>query len=175
MRQISSYYSRDEYVKINPAARAYFSLTASKMKFKFPGSASDIFPFRPIPGTEDFDHAVKIGYQAGIKLLRAGAQLIVTTRFPRDAAERECLEELKLKAEFFDCRPILITQTETVGKAAGHTDVSLWYALKGDRRRELEIDENEFRQARWFHRDALPENTDPHFGRFVQKLYGKIE
>ena len=31
---------------------------------------------------------VKIGYQAGIKLLRAGAQLIVTTRFPRDAAQR---------------------------------------------------------------------------------------
>ena len=29
---------------------------------------------------------VKIGYQAGIKLLRAGAQLIVTTRFPRDSA-----------------------------------------------------------------------------------------
>ena len=31
---------------------------------------------------------VKIGYQAGILLLRAGARLIVTTRFPRDAAER---------------------------------------------------------------------------------------
>ena len=31
---------------------------------------------------------VKIGYQAGIKLLRAGAELIVTTRFPRDAALR---------------------------------------------------------------------------------------
>jgi NAD(P)-dependent dehydrogenase (short-subunit alcohol dehydrogenase family) len=31
---------------------------------------------------------VKIGYQAGIKLLRAGTQLIVTTRFPRDAAQR---------------------------------------------------------------------------------------
>jgi NAD(P)-dependent dehydrogenase (short-subunit alcohol dehydrogenase family) len=31
---------------------------------------------------------VKIGYQTGIKLLRAGAQLIVTTRFPRDAAQR---------------------------------------------------------------------------------------
>jgi elongation factor 3 len=26
----------DEYVKVHPAARAYFSLTASKMKFKFP-------------------------------------------------------------------------------------------------------------------------------------------
>jgi len=31
---------------------------------------------------------VKIGYQAGIKLLRCGASLIVTTRFPRDAAAR---------------------------------------------------------------------------------------
>jgi hypothetical protein len=35
---------------------------------------------------------VKIGYQAGIKLLRAGAQLIVTTRFPRDAATRYAQE-----------------------------------------------------------------------------------
>lgn len=31
---------------------------------------------------------VKIGYQAGIRLLRSGAHLIVTTRFPRDAALR---------------------------------------------------------------------------------------
>jgi NAD(P)-dependent dehydrogenase (short-subunit alcohol dehydrogenase family) len=31
---------------------------------------------------------VKIGYQAGLKLLRCGAHLIVTTRFPRDAAVR---------------------------------------------------------------------------------------
>jgi NAD(P)-dependent dehydrogenase (short-subunit alcohol dehydrogenase family) len=35
---------------------------------------------------------VKIGYQAGIKLLRAGATLIVTTRFPRDAAARYAQE-----------------------------------------------------------------------------------
>ena len=35
---------------------------------------------------------VKIGYQAGIKLLRAGAHLIVTTRFPRDAASRYAQE-----------------------------------------------------------------------------------
>ena len=31
---------------------------------------------------------VKIGYQAGLKLLRSGARLIVTTRFPRDSAAR---------------------------------------------------------------------------------------
>ena len=35
---------------------------------------------------------VKIGYQAGIKLLRSGARLIVTTRFPRDAAKRYAAE-----------------------------------------------------------------------------------
>jgi NAD(P)-dependent dehydrogenase (short-subunit alcohol dehydrogenase family) len=35
---------------------------------------------------------VKIGYQAGIKLLRAGASLIVTTRFPRDSALRYAQE-----------------------------------------------------------------------------------
>jgi NAD(P)-dependent dehydrogenase (short-subunit alcohol dehydrogenase family) len=35
---------------------------------------------------------VKIGYQAGIKLLRAGATLIVTTRFPNDSAQRYAQE-----------------------------------------------------------------------------------
>jgi NAD(P)-dependent dehydrogenase (short-subunit alcohol dehydrogenase family) len=35
---------------------------------------------------------VKIGYQAGLKLLRAGAELIVTTRFARDSATRYAQE-----------------------------------------------------------------------------------
>ena len=35
---------------------------------------------------------MKIGYQAGIKLLRAGAELIVCTRFPRDSAMRYSAE-----------------------------------------------------------------------------------
>jgi NAD(P)-dependent dehydrogenase (short-subunit alcohol dehydrogenase family) len=48
---------------------------------------------------------VKIGYQAGIKLLRAGARLIVTTRFPRDSAMRYSQEpdfsEWKDRLEIF--------------------------------------------------------------------------
>jgi NAD(P)-dependent dehydrogenase (short-subunit alcohol dehydrogenase family) len=48
---------------------------------------------------------VKIGYQAGIKLLRAGAQLIVCTRFPRDSAMRYSQEpdfaEWKDRLEIF--------------------------------------------------------------------------
>ena len=35
---------------------------------------------------------VKIGYEAGLKLLRSGARLIVTTRFPRNAASRYAAE-----------------------------------------------------------------------------------
>ena len=35
---------------------------------------------------------MKIGYQTGLKLLRAGAHLIVTTRFPRDSASRYAQE-----------------------------------------------------------------------------------
>jgi NAD(P)-dependent dehydrogenase (short-subunit alcohol dehydrogenase family) len=35
---------------------------------------------------------VKIGFQASLKLLRAGAHVIVTTRFPVDAAERYSME-----------------------------------------------------------------------------------
>jgi NAD(P)-dependent dehydrogenase (short-subunit alcohol dehydrogenase family) len=48
---------------------------------------------------------VKIGYQAGIKLLRAGAHLIVSTRFPRDSAMRYAAEpdfaEWKNRLEIF--------------------------------------------------------------------------
>ena len=55
---------------------------------------------------------VKIGYQAGIKLLRSGAQVIVTTRFPRDAALRFARE-----ADFEDWRDRL----EIVGLDLRHT------------------------------------------------------
>jgi NAD(P)-dependent dehydrogenase (short-subunit alcohol dehydrogenase family) len=48
---------------------------------------------------------VKIGYQAGLKLLRSGAHLIVTTRFPRDGAIRYAqepdFEEWKDRLEIF--------------------------------------------------------------------------
>ena len=48
---------------------------------------------------------VKIGYQAGIKLLRGGAHLIVSTRFPRDSAMRYAAEpdfgEWKNRLEIF--------------------------------------------------------------------------
>ena len=48
---------------------------------------------------------VKIGYQAALKLLRAGAHVIVTTRFPVDAASRYAAEadfpELRSRLQIF--------------------------------------------------------------------------
>ena len=64
---------------------------------------------------------VKIGYQAGIKLLRAGASLIVTTRFPRDSALRYAQE-----ADFEDWRDRLeifgldLRHTPSVEAFCGH-------------------------------------------------------
>jgi radical SAM superfamily enzyme YgiQ (UPF0313 family) len=37
---------------------------AAKIKHLYPLAGSDVYPFRPIPGTEDFDHAVRLGYVA---------------------------------------------------------------------------------------------------------------
>ena len=90
---------------------------------------------------------------------------------PRDTVLREACEELEIQATFLQEEPILLTSTETVGTSAGHTDISIWYAIKGDRSAPIVFAGDEFKEARWFHRDQLPDNTDPHLGRFVEKLY----
>ena len=69
---------------------------------------------------------------------------------PRDTALREAKEELSIEGEFLKDGPVFITVTETVGKTAGHTDVSLWYVLHGDRDAKLDYDIAEFREAKWF-------------------------
>lgn len=92
---------------------------------------------------------------------------------PRTTAQREAREELGIDARFVLPTPLFITSAETVGRTAGHTDISLWYVLRGSRAAELRLDLTEFREARWFHRTAVPlAASDPHFGRFLTKFYG---
>jgi 8-oxo-dGTP diphosphatase len=91
---------------------------------------------------------------------------------PRTTALREAKEELSIDGEFLQDQPLFLTITETVGKTAGHTDVSIWYALRGDRSAELVFDASEFLGVRWFHRDDVPlDRTDKHMERFLKKLY----
>ena len=91
---------------------------------------------------------------------------------PRDTALREAQEELSLRGEFLEEGPVFVTINKTVGKTAGHTDVSLWYVLRGDRRAKLKFDDSEFHDAKWFHRSDVPlDRTDRHMSRFLRKLY----
>jgi 8-oxo-dGTP pyrophosphatase MutT (NUDIX family) len=90
---------------------------------------------------------------------------------PKETARRECLEELQCQAEFYVEDPIFITSTLTVGLTAGHTDVSLWYVLKGNHHDTYEFDQQEFKSIRWFALDEIPyEKSDPHMKRLVNKL-----
>jgi len=93
---------------------------------------------------------------------------------PNTTVEREIQEEIHMPANFINQNPFFITQTVTVGKTAGHTDVSFWYILKADSDKKVIYDPSEFNGYNWFdYNDVL--NTDiskfdPHMHRFMQKL-----
>lgn len=93
---------------------------------------------------------------------------------PKTTVEREIMEELFISASFIQDTPFFITETKTVNIDAGHTDVSLWYLLKGNSSKKLQYDTREFNGYKWL---TLKEATDvdiatldPHFHRFVKKL-----
>lgn len=95
---------------------------------------------------------------------------------PADAAARECHEELGIIADFWQENPLFITSTVTVGLTAGHTDVSLWYVLKGNHHHTYAFDKEEFHDIRWFDFEAIPyDRTDPHMARFIAKLIKRIQ
>ena len=96
---------------------------------------------------------------------------------PRATVLREAREELGLDVGFLPAtegRPVLITSTITVGVTAGHTDVSLWYAVAGDATADVRHDPEEFHAVRWFDFAELaatdPATLDPNMGRFMAKL-----
>lgn len=90
---------------------------------------------------------------------------------PRATVVRELEEELGLRAEHEIGAPLMITCTTTVGMAARHTDVSLWYVVRGNRAHVLKFDETEFNAVRWFQFSEVPfERSEPHLRRFIRKL-----
>jgi 8-oxo-dGTP diphosphatase len=89
---------------------------------------------------------------------------------PLATVVREVAEELNLAAEFIQPNPLFITITRTLGHG-DHTDVSLWYLLRGDSSRAIEFDRGEFHGVRWFEFDEIPfERSDPQMRRFIAKL-----
>jgi ADP-ribose pyrophosphatase YjhB (NUDIX family) len=93
-----------------------------------------------------------------------------------DAVVRETDEEFGIRAIFLrNCqKPFFITVTETVGLTPGHTDVSLWYLLRGDVHETPQYDRKEFTDVEWYTFDEVldtdPTIFDPHLQRFTHKL-----
>lgn len=90
---------------------------------------------------------------------------------PRATAARELQEELGFAAAHPIGAPAMLTVGTTVGLTAGHTDVSLWYAVRAAREQPLHADPAEFVSVCWFPFDAIPlGRCEPHLARFLQKL-----
>jgi 8-oxo-dGTP pyrophosphatase MutT (NUDIX family) len=92
---------------------------------------------------------------------------------PRSTVLREAKEELSITASFLVPDPVFVTETVTVGLTAGHTDVSLWFLIKGNSREEIVFDPSEFKRIKWFSfQEVLEtdiEKLDPHMHRFMRK------
>lgn len=95
---------------------------------------------------------------------------------PSMAVKREALEELGITASFVKntAKPFFITINQTGGLTPGHTDVSLWYLIKGSRFDFINFDRREFNDIEWFTYDEIlathPTILDKHMHRFMHKL-----
>lgn len=124
---------------------------------------------------EDTDHLLLVDHKKACLWLPSGGHVEVNEH-PMETVKRECMEELGIQADFWSPTPLFLTSTVTVGITAGHTDVSLWYVLKGDRTTSYAFDREEFHDIRWFHVDDIPyASSDPHLKRFVAKLQNLIK
>ena len=95
---------------------------------------------------------------------------------PKATVIREAKEELAIDAEFlpqFGDKPVFVTVTTTIGYG-NHTDVSLWYVIRGDSSVDLWYDSREMGGYRWLNSDEIlaadGSQFDPHMQRFVRKI-----
>jgi 8-oxo-dGTP pyrophosphatase MutT (NUDIX family) len=118
----------------------------------------------------DGDHVLLVDHRNARRWLPTGGH-VEPGEHPRATVQRELREELGMELRHEVGPPLLITCTDTVGVTAGHTDVSLWYAVPGDRTAALVHDEEEFAGIGWFGFDEAPfERSDPHLRRFLDKV-----
>ncbi len=114
--------------------------------------------------------------KAGLWLLPGGH--VEKNEHPYKTVEREIQEELHTSAHFIKETPFFMTVTKTVNIESGHTDVSLWYLLKGDSSKNFQYDRREFDDCQWFTFDEVlvmkKSKLDPHMHRFVNKLHSYL-
>jgi 8-oxo-dGTP diphosphatase len=99
---------------------------------------------------------------------------------PDETVERECLEELGLKAEFNTVvrrQPLLITATATKtmkDTVPSHTDISLWYLVSVPVNTHLTYEAGAIAGGVWMSFDDVASldatTSDPEINRFGRKL-----
>ena len=100
---------------------------------------------------------------------------------PVETVRRESVEELGKKATFLRgyVRPIFLTSGVTGGLVPGHTDVSLWYVLRGSVHEYIHYEKRELQDVEWFTFGEVlssdPSIFDPHLHRFIRKLSDWLE
>lgn len=118
----------------------------------------------------DGDHLLLVDHKKAQLWLPTGGH-VEPGEHPRVTVGRELAEELGLELTERVGEPLMLTISETVGITAGHTDVSLWYVLNGDRHAAHNFDTEEFYSVQWLHFDEAPTSrSDPHLSRFLAKL-----
>lgn len=123
----------------------------------------------------DGDHVLLVDHKNAQRWLPTGGH-VEPGEHPRETVARELGEELGLHISVESVfPPLFVTVTETVGISSGHTDVSLWYVVRGNRSQTIEFDDGEFNSFRWFHFSEVPtDRADPHLERFIEKLRAKV-
>ena len=118
----------------------------------------------------DGEHVLLVDHINAELWLPAGGH-VEPGEHPWATVRREAREELGIECDPAPGQHLVLSISQTVGRTASHTDVSLWYVLQGDRSGALSWDAGEFRSIAWFHRDHLPlHRSDPHMARFLRKL-----
>lgn len=90
---------------------------------------------------------------------------------PIETVRREIIEELNIAADFLLEVPFFITVRKTIGTMDPHTDVSLWFALRGSSEGSYAFDREEFEGIKWFSKEEIPyAKADPYLARAIAKL-----
>lgn len=118
----------------------------------------------------DGEHVLLVDHCKAKRWLPSGGH-VDPGEHPRETAARECQEELGVTLPFVLTSPLMITVTETVNMPDQHTDVSLWYVMRGDRQQTLAYDTREFSSIRWFGFNDIPTNrVEPRLRSALEKL-----
>lgn len=125
-----------------------------------------------LPVDVEAQAALLVDHRAAARWLPPGGHLELDED-PAGAVRRELREELGWEAKFFDAEPspLMVTVNRVTDLTGGHTDVSLWYAVRASVEMGDRFDPEEHGGSRWFRFEALPfERSDPHLGRFIRKF-----